>query len=234
MAVIDLPVELQPGVASFSLLKSGVQFVSPFNGTLSALDFVAERWTTNFTTPPQPWDVAGALEAFADFMAGGVNYVRLRHPIRPVPRGTMRGSPTLYADATRGANFFQLTGCGANTTLKAGDMVKLTDAEQLFRVARDAQANGSGRMDIYTVNRLRTNVAAGCPVEWNYPKITFACPAMQHEPIFRPGLVDSVSFDLVEVWTPIDQEGTTGDVPNGLLLGSGYLLFDDEGNLVLA
>lgn len=235
MAVIDLPAGLQPGVASFSLLKAGAQFASPLNGTINAIDFVAERWTTNFTTPPQPTDLAGQIEAFGNFMSGGVNYVRLRHPTRPVPRGTMRGAPVVQANANRGANFFSLGNCGANATLKAGDMIKITEAEQLFQVAFDAQANSGGFMDVYTLNRARIDIAAGSAVEWNQPKVTFLCPAMQHEVVFRPGIVEALSLDLVEVWVPLDQEGTpSGDIPNGLLLGSGYLLFDDEGNLVLS
>lgn len=104
MADYALPADLYPGVASFGLQKAGLQHRSPFNGTTQALDFVAERWMVEMTSPRMYSSESGLAEAFFNRLAGGVNRVSMYHPGRPAPVGTMRGSPTLKTTVNRGAS----------------------------------------------------------------------------------------------------------------------------------
>jgi hypothetical protein len=110
MADFDLPQELYPQVASFGLQKAGLQWQSPHNGTLQAIDFVAERWMLDLQLPPRVKAKAGLAEAFFNRLAGGVNRLRMHHPTRLAPAGTMRGSPTLKTTVNRGASSLVLQG----------------------------------------------------------------------------------------------------------------------------
>lgn len=133
MATYDLPAALLPQVASFGLQKAGMQFRSPFNGALQSIDLAAERWMCSITTPPKSHAAAGAAEAYLNLLAGGVNRVRIWHPARPVPAGTLRGSPTLASGASLGASTLSITGALAGVNLLTGSSFEL-----------DANANGYG------------------------------------------------------------------------------------------
>lgn len=132
MATYDLPTALIPQVSSFGLQKAGVQFRSPFNGTLQSLDLAAERWACSLTSPAKSHANAGAAEAFLNVIAGGVNKVRIYHPARPVPYGTLRGSPTIGTAAAIGDSTLSLVGCATHNLILGGS----------FEV--DANANGIG------------------------------------------------------------------------------------------
>jgi hypothetical protein len=53
---------------------------------------------------------AGAWEAMLLSLRGRVNHLALHDPVRAVPNGTLRGSPTLNASASAGATSIVLTG----------------------------------------------------------------------------------------------------------------------------
>jgi hypothetical protein len=115
MATIDWPEALIPQTCAIGSQGAGVQFKSPYNGTLQAIDFVAERLVLSATLPQRRRAGAGAVEAFLFQLRGGVNRVRAWHFGRPVPVGTLRGTPTLKTTVTRGASSIVLQGCtGAN------------------------------------------------------------------------------------------------------------------------
>lgn len=203
MTTYAAPAWLQAAQVEFGILKAGVQFNGPYNGTLQATDFVAERWVTSLVLPPRMRANAGAVEAFFNRMAGGVNWVSLWHfgsgsSSQPgAPRGTLRSSPTLTSAIARGDLALSLSGCTPGETLLAGDMIS---AVQLFQVADDAVANGGGVMAVNLINRVRTAVSGGTAVVWNKPTATFAMPAMGVRHVHVPGIMLGGQFDLVEVW----------------------------------
>lgn len=187
----------------WGIQKAGVQFRGPYNGTLQATDFVAERWLASVTLPPAARANSGAIEAFFNRMAGGINRVSLWHfgsgsASQPgTPRGTLRSSPVLQASIARGALTFNLSGCTAGETLKAGDMI---GCNQLFQVADDTTANGSGVMVVTLVNRVRVATAGGTSVVWNKPTADFIVPAMAMRHAHVPAVLLSGQFDMEEVW----------------------------------
>lgn len=117
MAVYDLPLALRSMAWEFGLARSGTQFRSPYSGTLQAVDFIADRWQVGMMLPPRLFAQAGQCEAFFNRLVGGVNRVRLWHQARPVPRGTLRGSPTLSGAAARGNASIAITGAVAYPNL---------------------------------------------------------------------------------------------------------------------
>jgi|688.fasta_scaffold21319_2 hypothetical protein len=111
MATIDWPAGLIPQAAELSLRKAGAQFASPFNGTLQAVDFIAERWVLSCSLAPQFQHDPRGVGPFANTLAGGVERVRV-WPFHTggAPRGSLRGTPTLSATVNRGATTLQLAG----------------------------------------------------------------------------------------------------------------------------
>jgi hypothetical protein len=372
MATIDWPAGLIPQAAELSLRKSGAQFASPFNGTLQAVDFIAERWVLSCSLAPQFQHDPSGVGVFANRLAGGVERVRV-WPFHTggAPRGTLRGNVTVRTAAARGDSVLRVQGALAapnlignggmevdsdadgradnwtpytngstgsvvfsvvpgnqsqnaqrvdasalggsvsdlagvlssatvsvavgslytlsadtrdtgatialsigwsdvadnfisaaeaffptggpsawtrrsvtgsappgatkarvyvwmqarlggggsagleidnlqfqagtvatpfigSPTLRAGDF--LGAGGQLFQVATDFTLLDSGAGDIPVINRARGTIAAGSPVTWYRPTCEMVLPAMQAGPVRRPGVIEGVALDLVEVW----------------------------------
>lgn len=195
MSSIALPSWFKPD--TFSLRQAIVQRVhsSPFGGSEQAVDMLNDRWMANVSIPPRMHVDAADVEAFVASMRGMTNTVNLPHFVRKVPRGTMRGSPTMYsAPALQGTNFI-IINATVGSTLLAGDMIGIGGL--LLMVALDTGADGAGHMGITLVNRLRKNIAAGTAVVWDQPTAPFRLvsqPSVQ----FVPGYAEGVSLDFVE------------------------------------
>ena len=118
--------------------------------------------------PPED-DAAAAVarEAFWN-KVGSSNTVRVWHPKWPLPRGTMRGSPKLNANAAKGASSLTiLTTAGA--TLLSSDCLGIGD--QLVQVMGDATANGSGVLTVSIIPKLRKAYALNSPIVWDRPRV---------------------------------------------------------------
>ena len=204
MATYDLPPPLYPQLASFGLEKSGLQFRSPFNGTVQALDFNAERWKVSLTTVPVSTEAAGALEGLANLMAGGMNRLRLGHPTRRVPVGSLRGAPVLAAAAVRGDRLLTLANLTASdngmATLRAGDLIGDDAGTHLWQVASDCQAAPDGTLQVPLINRVRQTLQAGTGIVWNRPRVSFIAPALIHWVVHQPGYAEGLPLDLEERW----------------------------------
>jgi hypothetical protein len=197
MATIDWPAGIRPATFALQQRRSGLQFRSPFNGTAQAVDFVAERWVFSLLLTPRHYAEAGQVEALLFGLMGGVERVRLWHFTRPIPKGTMRGTPVLASGVSRGGTSLPLT-TTTGATLKAGDMIGA--GSQLFMVGADCTANGSGAITVPVVNRVRATIAGGAAVTWDAPKAEFIVPTMQAGVNFQPAFLLGVPFDAEEVW----------------------------------
>ncbi len=203
MSTRDLPAALAPAQFEWGIQKAGTQFSGPFNGSPQGVEFVAERWVCSVTLPPALRANAGAIEGFLNWLAGGVNRVRMPHLASGVnrdlfaPRGTLRGAITLGAAASRGNSMLTLAGCAPGATLLTGDMI---GCNQLFQAADDAVANGSGVMVVPLVSRVRAATASGSVVVWNKPTTEFIMPAMSARHAHVPAILLGGQFDLIEVY----------------------------------
>jgi hypothetical protein len=198
MATIAWPSAIGVQQAAIGLQKAGHIWRGPFNGTAQVVDFVAERWMLSLTLPPTTRANAGSIEALLFRLTQGLDWVQCHHFARPVPRGTMRGSPTLSAQVTRGGTSLPITGGTASGTLKAGDM--LGCGGQLFMVRDDITLNGSGAGTVNVVNRVRATIASSTAVSWDKPTATFIVPSLFGTVAFRPRVQETVAMDLEEVW----------------------------------
>lgn len=191
------PSSLIPQTFSASLRKAGLQWRSPFNGTAQAVDFNAERWVFSLTLPPKRRSASGQVEALLFQLAGGIERVRCWHFVRPQPLGTLRGTPTMTSQATRGATSLAIT-TTVGATIKAGDC--LGAGGQLFMASADATADGSAHITVPIINRVRATIAQGASVTWDAPTIDMILPAMQPAVAYRPAILEGVAFDLEEIW----------------------------------
>lgn len=197
MSTFAWPTNLIPQQCGFGSVGAGVQFKSPYNGTVQSMDFVAERLVLSVTLPPKRRSGAGEVEAFLFKLRGGNNRVLAYHFGRPAPRGTMRGTPVLTSTVTRGASSIAITTTPV-ATLKAGDMIGL--GSHLLQVADDATATGAGAMTVNILHRIRETVNAGTSIVWDKPTAQFVMLSRNAMVVHAPGMIEGVAFDLEEIW----------------------------------
>lgn len=194
MATHNYPESLRPQTMEWRSLKAAIQSRSPFTGAVESVEFAAERFAWTLTLPERRQVYAAEAQAFFARIAGGIERVRMRAFTRSLPRGTMRGTPTLAAAVERGALSLQIAGAG---TLRAGDLFGAGD--QVFMVFQDCGAIG-GVITVPLVHRARKPLAAGTAVVWDRP--TFLCnlPTPSTSLSLRPGAAAGMTVELVEVW----------------------------------
>lgn len=194
MATWDFPAALTPQLWTWKSVKAGVQFRSPFNGAVETVGFPGARWGISMTLPPSTASTGGQAEAFFALISGGVERVRMGHLRRPVPTGTMRGTPTLSASAARGAQSLVIATPG---TLNAGDLFKI--GSQLFMSAADCTPSG-GVLTVPLVQSVRVALSSGASVLWDRPTVDFFMPAMTSAASYRPGAMDGIAVELEEAF----------------------------------
>jgi hypothetical protein len=195
----DWPVSrvYEPRATSIALRKAVQQFRSPFNGSAQVVGLMAERWVLSITLPERRLATSGALEAWLQRLAGGVEWTRAWHFARPVPLGTLRGSPVLSASVAVGATALPIT-TTAGATIRAGDMLGV--AGQLFQAAADATADGAGAITVATVNHVRAALSSGAAVTWDRPRMQCLVSGTEIPAAYEPGRMLAPAVDLEEVW----------------------------------
>lgn len=167
---------------------------SQFSGHTQTVERPGARWMVRITFTPHSDADRAAVEAFLAKVRGKANRIALWHPKRPVPLGTMRGSPVLAATEPRGETSLAIT-TTAGATLKAGDMIKVGDS--LLMVTDDATADGAGAITVSVTPGLKAQVSAGAAVSWDRPTATFIldeAPWVPHTAVYSP----SFSISLTE------------------------------------
>lgn len=194
MATWDYPTTLMPQDLSWGSVKAGAQSTSIFNSATESIEFPGERWLVSLTLPERKSRNGGEAEAFFGRISGGMERVRLWHFLRPVPRGSMRGAPTLAAAASRGELSLQITTTG---TLEAGDLFKV--GNQVFQAFQSCAPVG-GVLTVPLVQRVRSTLAAGAAVQWDKPTALFVMPSKTHRTPYRPGAQERIAVDFEEVY----------------------------------
>lgn len=190
MSVYTWPATVVPRTVQLRLMPAIRTFTSPYSRQTQAVDLLAETWRLQMTLPPNTDRiVAGALEAFFDRLKGQVHQASLWHFGRPAPLGSMRGSPTLSANAAQLANTVAINGSG---TLLAGDMIGV--GGQLCRVMADATLPGS----VEIAPRLRTAVASGSAVAWDKPTANFMLASDGVPLVYEPGFYRELEVEWME------------------------------------
>lgn len=186
MTTLTRPTWLRPRDCTLALRKSGLQFVSPFNGTLQAVETLAERWTMQMTIPGA--SDGGARSAFFNQWAGGVNHVPLYHFGRPQPLGTLRGAPTLASATARGNTSLALAGCRGLNAVVGGSFEVDTNA--------DGVADGWARYSNGTTGSLTAGLSTTAVAHGTYSQQVFAAGL---------GSADTDRNGVVQLGAPVSQ-----------------------------
>ena len=195
MATFAWPDSLAPSMVSWIIQKSGVQFRSPFAGSVEAIEFPGQFWRVSVTLAPSKTRNSGEAEAFLARIAGGAERVLVPYWPRLQPRGTLRGSPALTVAAVRGDLSLSI-GAAAGVTLRAGDMIGC--GTQLFQCFQDCASDGT-TLTVPLVNRVRGALAIGAAVVWSRPTVTCCLPSPSSSRSYEPGAAGSLAADLEEV-----------------------------------
>ena len=102
MTTYTWPDAIRPASVALQLEANVREFASPYTGSVDAVDLMGERWRVSMALPPRFRSQGGALEALFNKLRG-VHKLSLPYYARPVPGGTLRGSPLLNASVVQGA-----------------------------------------------------------------------------------------------------------------------------------
>lgn len=170
---------------------------SPMNKTAKTVEFPGDTWElrleygSNYTVGERD-----EQRAFWHRFRGPAHLLRCWHVYHPVPRGTLRGSPTAQA-ASEGANSLVINGSSGETLLE-GDFLEVALSDASTQLIEVASASGTGTITIGLVAPLRKAVLNGATVVWSRPSANFLlteAPYIPHEPIVSSGFViEAVEF----------------------------------------
>jgi hypothetical protein len=195
MSTIAIPSGLVISNFSLALMSTQRGFASPYAGSEQVIDLLNDRWMASAEIAPMVDAQGGMMEGFLTSLRGMTNTVNLWHMARPVPQGTMRGSPTINGAHAIGVTTIAIT-TTAGATMKQGDLFGVSSL--LLIAAADCTADGSGHISVPISNRLRKALAGGEAVTWDHPTAPFRCITPKPTPAYSGGLAGAVQVDFAE------------------------------------
>lgn len=173
MATIDWPAgrAFEPRRVTWGVSTPKAAWAAPYTGARQTLSHLADRLRCAVTLPPCNEAQAGLREAFFLSLASTGDWVRMGHPTRPLPLGTLRGTPTAAAAAAAGARTVQVQSV-AGATLLGGDVLG-GGGRLLLAAYPGAVANGAGVLTVPLVLPLQVALASGAAISWQAPTTTW-------------------------------------------------------------
>lgn len=134
-------------------------------------------------------DDAGRREGWLFAIRSHRYWVRFGVPHRPIPRGTLRGTPTVTNNAAAGATSIDIT-TTAGATLAAGDFLGC-GTNTLIMIGIDGDtANGSGAMAACPLAYpLPVALTAGASLTWDSPAGLWELDADAAQIDYTPGVI---------------------------------------------
>lgn len=97
MNTYDWPADLGIESMDWGIDRAVVRMTSGITRAVQSVDLLGYQWVVQVSMPPKVFGDAGKQEAFFNTLVGGVDRVKIYRRDRPVPRGTLRGAPTIGA-----------------------------------------------------------------------------------------------------------------------------------------
>lgn len=136
---------------------------SGLSGAVQTISMPGARWAWDYDFGAHTNANRAQVEAYLVRLSGREHRVRLWDHKRPRPLGTINtAGVTLGAAAAQFATSLQLAGCGASTTLLAGDWLAV--GGQLLMCMANATASGGGAMTVEVRHMLRSAIGSGAAV----------------------------------------------------------------------
>jgi hypothetical protein len=173
-------------------------YTAALSGATQTASIPGTRWQATLSMPAEKLANRPALEAFLA-KCRREHRIALWNLARPTPLGTINQSGvTLSVAAAQFATSLTLTGCGANTTLKAGDMLGFSN--QLLMAADDATASAGGVMTVNLTHELRYAQSVGAALTLSKPTALFIQKNASSDFPRSPGYYPAMTIELVEVF----------------------------------
>lgn len=221
-----MPAALSVAKASVRQARFDLTDQSDVTGSAFTRLFGPPRWRLSLVSPDVlGLDKAALWETMLFTLRGSVNVLAAYDPVRPLPRGTLTGSPFVQIALAAGATGAVLIG-GSAGNLLAGDWVQLgtgLGTSQLVKLMADAVVTtvnasptwigtgGAARTWKGTGGAARTWVCNG------YRTITFEAPLRIGLPAGSPATLDHpVGYYRVL------NESLGGDYPAGFIAQGGF------------
>lgn len=213
MAIVTWPTALIPAPGSgFGQRRYDLSHGSDSTGAQQDRLLAPPRWQLSILQPDLLTPaLAGRWHALVLSLRGRVNHLACWDFGRPLPLGTLRGTPTLSATAAAGATSIAIAGGGGNAgaTLLAGDMLQLgtgLGTSQAVMVMADATADGSGNIAALSIEPpLRVAQASGAAVGWQRPLAYFKLSSGNTTWGWEAGperpYATGLGLDLLEHWS---------------------------------
>lgn len=192
--------EFLPARMSWGAISSRSAWAAAYTGQTQRLTHLADRLRLTLELPPVLEPEAGRREAYFMAASAAGNWVLLHHFLRPVPLGTLRGTPTVAVAAAAGARTISIT-TTPGATLLAGDV--LGHNGQLIQAGYNGgTADGAGAMLLELVLPLRRALPAGAALVWNQPTGAFQILSLDPSFEYGAGRVQAgLAVDLSEVYS---------------------------------
>lgn len=140
-----------------------------YTGTRTWRSSLADRLRGIMTLPPCLPSEAGEREGYITHLRSGRLWIRWGVPQRPIPLGTMRGTPTVTSTTAAGATSLPIT-TTAGATMLPGDYLGCGTNTLIMAGIPGATANGSGAMTLPLAMPLPVALTAGAALIWDTPK----------------------------------------------------------------
>lgn len=206
MDILQLPDDFPASRGSrIALITTDSVTASDPSGTAQTRLYGVPKWGLSLVSPDVMNEArAGAWKALTLMLRGSVNRVAAFDPSRPVPLGSLRGSPTLSAPLAKGdVTALISAGSGqAGKTLAIGDLVGIGTGfgtSQLVCAVQPATADGSGALSLRFEAPARRDYPAGTAIVLIRPRAYFMRLQGRAEwGAYSRTRTSSMSIDLVE------------------------------------
>ncbi len=164
---------LLPQAQRWRQLHNNRASTSALSGYTQTLSLPGARWGLSMEFPAHTSVERRQLEGMLTRLSGMEHRALLVDFARLVPRGSCNlTGVTLGANAAQFATSLVLAGCGASTTLLAGDWLGLSNGQRV-QVVADASANGGGAMTVEVRHPLRAALSSGAALVLDKPASLF-------------------------------------------------------------
>lgn len=199
MAIISMPDDELFCPSRVTPLYQGANVVnrSPINGAVDVVDLIGDGWFWILDFGARSTDgERDRQRGFFNRFRGGTDLLRCWPFMRPVPRGTLRGSPTLGATVAAGEMTIVVVG-SSGATLESGDFLGVTFPDTTTQLVEVHSASGTGTITVVLNAPLRQGANAGSAVVWNKPTADFWIPSPPSIP-HGPGVSGGFTVELEE------------------------------------
>jgi hypothetical protein len=198
MAIIQFPTTLLVQDLSWGQMRNDMASRSMFGS--QTIQLSEPWWTARLVLPKENEDSADEVYQLVMSLQGQKNQLALWNIARPVPRGSMRGSPVLSGAIVAGATSLPITGGTSGGTLRVGDMLGIGTGvtQQVVMVQAPVILNGSGAGTVSVLPPVRNAFATSTAIVWDMPKALFRSVDNKVEWSYSTITMSGLSLDLVE------------------------------------